>query len=189
MKKTLLIAAASLFGFAAMAQNISGHVNTTEVIQLMPEMDSVRVQVEAAQKETQETYQAMISEFQTKYQQFEQKQGSWTQSIRESKQRELQEIQQRIEDFGQSAQQDLQELQQRLQAPVYQKAMDAIRKIAAEKKLVYVFDEGSLIYVDPLQSVNITPEVRKAVGIPEGRTLEALQQELQARAQAAQGEM
>lgn len=189
MKKTLLIAAASLFGFAAMAQNISGHVNTTEVIQLMPEMDSVRVQVGAAQKETNETYQAMISEFQTKYQQFEQKQSSWTPAIRESKSRELQEIQQRIEDFGQSAQQDLQELQQRLQAPVYQKAMDAIKKIAADKKLVYVFDLNSVVYVDPAQSIDITPEVRKEVGIPEGRTLEALQQELQALAQAGQTEM
>ena len=189
MKKALFLAFASLLPVAAMAQTVSGHVNTTEVIQLMPEMDSVRIQMDAAQKETQETYQAMLSEYQTKGQQYQQKAATWTQSIKESKERELAEIQQRIEDFAQTAQQELQEMQQRLQAPVYQKAMDAISKIAKDKNLVYVFDLNSVVYVDPAQSVDITPDVRREVGVPEGRTIEALQQELQARAQASQAEM
>ena len=46
-----------------------------------------------------------------------------------------------------------------------------------------------MIYIDPAQGVNLTPEARTALNIPEGRTIETLQAELQARAQAAQGMM
>ena len=159
MKRIILIAAAALVSFAATAQDFKfGYVDFTEVIQLMPEMDSARVQIDAASAEAQETYQAMVEEFQSKYQQFEQKQASWTPAIRESKAAELQQIEGRIQEFQQAIQQDLQQLQ------------------------------NSLLYVDPAQGVNLTAEARKALNIPEGRTLETLQQELQAKAMAAQAQ-
>ena len=49
-----------------------------------------------------------------------------------------------------------------------------------------VLEKGSLLYIDPAQMIDLTPEARILVGIPEGRTLEMLQAELQAKAQAAQ---
>ena len=51
-----------------------------------------------------------------------------------------------------------------------------------------VFEKNSLLYIDPAQGVNLTPEARVALNIPEGRTLETLQQELQAKAMAAQAQ-
>ena len=186
MKKMLFVAVASLFATAAFAQNVTtGHVNTTELIQLMPAMDTVRTQLDNAQKETYETYQAMIDEYQTKAQTFQQKQASWTTAIRESKQRELNEIGNRIQEFQETANQELQQMQQTLQAPIYQKVNEEIQKIAKDKKLAYVFDVNSVIYVDPAQSIDLTPELRVILGIPEGRTLASLQEELQAKAAAA----
>jgi hypothetical protein len=41
------------------------------------------------------------------------------------------------------------------------------------------------LYLDDKQTVDLTQEARKALNIPEGRTLESLQKELQAQ-QAAQ---
>jgi hypothetical protein len=46
-----------------------------------------------------------------------------------------------------------------------------------------------MLYMDPAQGINLTPDARKALNIPEGRTLESLQAELQAKAQAAQAQM
>ena len=43
-----------------------------------------------------------------------------------------------------------------------------------------------MLYIDPAQGVNLTVEARAALNIPEGRTLETLQAELQAKALAAQ---
>ena len=189
MKKIVLIAAAALFTIAASAQDLKfAYVDFTEVIQLMPEMDSARVQIDAAGAEAQETYQAMVEEFQSKYQQFEQKQASWTPAIRESKAAELQQIEGRIQEFQQAVQQDLQQLQNTLQSPIYDKAQKTVNELAKAKGLAMVFEKNSLLYIDPAQGVNLTPEARVALNIPEGRTLETLQQELQAKAAAAQAQ-
>ena len=187
MKRIILIAAAVFVSLAASAQDFKfGYVDFTEVIQLMPEMDSARVQIDAASAEAQETYQAMVEEFQSKYQQFEQKQASWTPAIRESKAAELQQIEGRIQEFQQAIQQDLQQLQNSLQAPIYEKAQKAVNELAKAKGLAFVFEKNSLLYVDPAQGVDLTAEGRVALNIPEGRTLETLQAELQAKAMAAQ---
>lgn len=187
MKRILLIAAMTIVSLSAAAQNITfGFVDYTELVQLMPEMDSARVQIEAASAEAQETYQAMMEEYQTKAQQFQQKQASWTPAIRESKAAELQQIEYRIQEFQQAIQQELQQTQQTLQAPIYDKAQKVVTDLAKGKGLSFVFEKSSMLYIDSAQGVDLTPEARKALNIAEGRTLESLQQELQAKAQAAQ---
>jgi len=187
MKRMILIAATVLVSFAATAQDLKfAYVDFTEVIQLMPEMDSARVQIDAASVEAQETYQAMVEEYQTKAQQYEQKQSTWTPAIAQSKANELQQIMGRIQEFEQAIQQDLQQLQNTLQAPIYQKAQQAVNDLAKANGFAAVFEKASLLYIDPAQLTDLTPEARKVVNIPEGRTLETLQAELQAKAQAAQ---
>ncbi len=187
MKKIFLIAAMAMISLAASAQNITfAYVDYAELVQLMPEMDAAREQIEAASVEAQETYQAMMEEYQTKAQQFQQKQASWTQAIRESKAAELQQIEYRIQDFQQAIQQELQQTQQTLQAPIYEKAQKAVTDLAKAKGVAFVFEKSSMLYIDPAQALDLTPEARKALNIPEGRTIESLQAELQAKAQAAQ---
>ena len=152
----------------------------------MPEMDSVRVQLEAQEKETYETLGAMYEEYQTKAQQFQQKEATWTPAIRESKENEIMEIQARLEQTQQSLQQELQELQNSLQAPIYEKAQNTINELAKAKGVAAVFEKSSLLYVDAAQLIDLTPEARTALNIPEGRTLETLQAEMIAKQQAAQ---
>ena len=190
MKRIVLIAAMAVISFAATAQSLKfGYVNYTELVQLMPEMDSVRVQIEAQEKETYETLGAMYEEYQTKAQQFQQKEATWTPAIRDSKLKELQEIEARFQESQQIFQQELQQMQQMLQASVAEKAQATITELAKAQGLAFVLEETQMLYIDPVQGVNLTPEARKALNIPEGRTLESLSAELQAKAQAAQGMM
>ena len=183
----ILTAGMLCMSLAVSAQNITfAYVDYTELVQLMPEMDAAREQIEAASVEAQETYQAMMEEYQSKAQQFQQKQASWTQAIRESKAAELQQIEYRIQDFQQAIQQELQQTQQTLQAPIYEKAQKAVTDLAKAKGVAFVFEKSSMLYIDPAQAIDLTPDARKALNIPEGRTIESLQAELQAKAQAAQ---
>ena len=96
-------------------------------------------------------------------------------------------IEERLQQTQQSLQQEMQQLQQSLQAPIYEKAQNAVNEIAKAKGLSVVFEKNSLLYFDPSQGVDLTPEARLMLNIPEGRTLASLQAELQAKAQAAQG--
>ena len=183
MKRILLIAAAaSMFSLAATAQTKFAHVNFGELVQLMPEADSAMVQLEAANNEAQETYNSMVSEFQSKYDQFEQKQATWTPAVRESKQKELMDIQTRVQEFQQAIQQDMNQLQNTLMAPIYQKAQEVVTNLAKEKGVIYVYDMSSLLYIDESQSINLTAEARERLNIPADKTIESVMAARQAQA-------
>ena len=63
-----------------------------------------------------------------------------------------------------------------------------VTELAKAHGLAFVFEETQMLYIDPAQGVNLTAEARTALNIPEGRTLETLQQELMAKAQAGQAQ-
>ena len=184
MKRIVLFAAMAFVAVTGFAQPKFAHVNFTELVQLMPEADKARETMSASQKEASDTFQSMYEEYQTKVTQYQQKSASWTPAIKESKEKELAGIQQRLEEFNQTIQQELQQQQQQLMAPIYQKAQETVNTIAKAGGYIYVMDQSTFLYLDPAQSVDITPQARKALGIPEGRTLESLQAELQAAAEA-----
>ena len=187
MKKILLIAALGFVSVAGFAQKFA-HVNFQELVTLMPEADKAREVVAASSKEAQETYQSMVEEYQSKYTQYTQKASTWTQAIKESKEKELGEISQRIQEFEQSIQMELQQQQQELMAPIYEKANNTLQDLAKKGGYIYVFYISTALYVDPAQSTDLTPACRKALNIPEGRTVEQLQKELEAQAQAQQAQ-
>ena len=134
MKKLIVIALAAFATFTLSAQTL-GKVNFNELVMLMPEMDTAREAINASQKEAEETYSAMVEEYQGKMNQYQQKQASWTAAIRESKERELMEIQNRIQEFQQSISQELQQQQNQLTAPIQEKAAKAVNEIAKAKGL------------------------------------------------------
>ena len=183
MKKILAIAAMALLTLAASAQKL-GRVNFTELYQLAPEADAAREQINAMQNEAQETFSSMVEEYQTKANQYQQKSATWTTAIKEAKEKELVDIQNRIQEFQQTISQELQQKQAELMNPIMEKAQKAVQDLAKAQGLAAVFDSSSALYFDETAVVDLTPAARKALGIKEGRTLEQLQQELQAAAQA-----
>ena len=189
MKRIILIAAMVVASVAASAQDFKfAYVDLTEVVQLCPEMDQARATLEENQKTNEEILMGMYEEYQTKGQQFQQKASTWTPAIRESKEREIMDLQSRIEQTQQSLQQEMQQLQNSLFSPIYEKAQNAVNELAKAKGVALVFEKTSLLYVDPAQGIDLTPEARKALNVPEGRTLEDLQKEQMAKAYAAQNE-
>lgn len=181
MKKIFVIAIASLMAFTAGAQKI-GRVNFNELVMLMPEMDAARETIAASQKEAEETYAAMVEEYQGKVTQYQQKNASWTAAIKESKEKELMDIQNRIQEFQQNISQELQQQQSQLVAPINEKANNAVKEIAKAKGIDVLFDASQAIYFSDAV-IDLTAEARKALGIPDSRTVESLQAELAAQAQ------
>jgi outer membrane protein len=153
---------------AAFAQNYKfGHINTQELIVLMPERDSAQVKMETITKDLQEQIQAMQLELQTKYTTYQQKQATWTAAILEAKQKEIQDLSVRSEEFQRTAQEELQRAQQQLLQPVIQKATKAIEKVAKQEGFTYIFDisTGVVQYFNPEQSIDILPLVKKELNI------------------------
>ena len=185
-KKETVLAVSALAAVSAFAQPKFAHVNSTELVQLSPEMDKARETMNAASNEAQETYQAMVDEFNSKMSTYQSKGSTWTDATRQSKEKELTDIQQRIQEFSQTVQAELQQQQEQLMQPIYQKVNETVQDLAKKGGYIYVFDIQSLVYVDPAQSTDLTPDARKALNIPADRTLESLAAELQAQQAAAQ---
>ncbi len=147
------------------AQQKLAHINSNELLEMMPGMDSVQIKVEQYAKELQDTYMTLVTEFQNKSQEFEANQATFSDLIRQSKQRELENLRERIIEFQEMAEQDLMDHENKMLNPIIEKARKAIADVAEEKGYTYVLDSGmgSVLYSAP--SENIMSEVKAKLGI------------------------
>ena len=152
-----------------------GHINTQEVIALMAETDSANVQLERYGKELDEVLQGMDAEFRKKYEEYVQKQKDWLPAVLEHKEKELAEIQQRLQQYNQNAQREFEQKRSELFAPVFQKAREAIDKVGKANGFTYIFDTsvGSLVFINDNTSISVLPMVKQELVIPADKTLPA----------------
>ncbi|MDR1225423.1 MAG: OmpH family outer membrane protein [Prevotellaceae bacterium] len=168
MKKVLLVAAAVVTTLSASAQGFKfGHVNGAEVVALMPERDSAEAKFLAYVKDLEEQVELMQVEYNNKLQTYQQKAKGWSDAIREAKEKELQDLAQRVQEFQATAQQDLQKRQSELLRPVIEKAANAVKKVGKDNGFTYIFDvsNAAVAYWDAAASVDIMDLVKKELNI------------------------
>lgn len=158
----IVLAAGSL---SAQTDAKLGYVNSSEILQKIPGRDTLEQKLKDYRKGLEDQINAMMVEYRNKLQKFEQNKGSMSQLIRQSKQSELSDLEQRIQSFRQTADMDLQNKQQELFNPLIKKVQDAIKRVSEENGYTYVFDVsmGSLLYYE--KGDNIQPMVEKELGI------------------------
>ena len=154
LRSIVLTAIIIAAGLTANAQKMA-HINLDSLLSLMPESKSAKQAGQEYYKQLEGTVTAMQNEFQTKYQDFTQNQQSYTDLIKQTKEKELNELNQRIQEFQVSAQQDLQKKNESLSKPIYDKAKKAIDQVAKENGYKYVFDtsSGIVLYSEPSDDI------------------------------------
>ncbi len=170
MKKrfSLILMAIMLMGsIAVQGQQTTkfGHIDTNELLRMMPGREAATQEMERYTRELEAQYVAMQTEFQNKYQEYLEKQATFSDLIRQARERELQNLQERIVDFQEVAQQDLMDKERSLLSPIIEQARTAITEVAKEHGFTYVFDTstGTLLFWEAGE--NIMPMVRKKLGI------------------------
>lgn len=170
MKRILFISiavAAILFSSNSMAQNLKfGHINGQELITLMPERDSAEAKLKAYGADLTEQIEQLYVEYNNKAQNYQQRRNTLTDAIREQREKELSDLEQRIREFEATAQQDYQRMQGEMMQPLMEKADAAIKKVAKANGFIYIFDisAGGVVYFSD-SSVDILPLVKKELGI------------------------
>jgi len=161
---TIMFIAISLTSFAQTRMKI-GYIDSNELLTLMPERDSAKTKLEAHAKTLERQLITMSTEFENKYQEFIAQQATMSELIRQTKTKELQELQMRIENFQQSAQEDLERQEMMLLNPIVEKAKKAIEDVAKENGFTYILDvaSGALLFYE--QGDNILPLVRKKLNL------------------------
>lgn len=171
MKRLFLVfSIIGLISFSGMLQAQNqlkiGYINSQELIQAMPESDSAQAKIQRHAKQLQDQMEQMQVEFNNKYENYISQADGMSDLIKQTKETELQEMNQRIQQFQSTAQDDLQNTRQKLFKPILDKANKAIADVSKENTFTYVFDvsSGALIYQSD-SAINIMPLVKKKLGL------------------------
>lgn len=169
-KLTWVLASAAAFlliGTGSASAQKFGYLNSQELLSAMPETDSVQQKVIDLSKELEEQFTAMRTEYTTKAQELANNLSTMSETIRKQKEKDIFDLQTRLEEFQQSAQQEIQAKQLEWLKPVIEKAQGAIAKVAKEQALTAVFDLSSnaLVYYNESQMINLLPLVKQSLGI------------------------
>lgn len=162
MKKIILMLAMVL-PMLASAQKI-GHINSQELLASMPELKIMQAKLDTLANQYELQYANMQEEFNKKAADFQANYSTMTEGVRQFRQQELAEMEQRIQLFGQTAQKDLAAKQQEFLQPVQKKMLDAIKKVGAAQGCTYVFDSMATLYIAD-DALDLMPLVKKELGI------------------------
>lgn len=168
MKKVLVIAAlvlTSTFGTLKAQTQKLGHINSMELMQMMPGVKEANESLEKYQTDLEDALKTMYQEYQTKAGDYEAKKNLMNDIVREQKEKELGQMQANIQDFQQTAQDKIQAKKEELLAPISKQAEDAIKAVAKENGYTYIFDTsmGMVIYFP--DSNDIIDLVKKKLNI------------------------
>ncbi len=157
----------TVFALSSSAQNLKfGHIDLQALVQLMPERTAAEEEFGKFQGEIEDVFGEMQQNYQQKLTELEGLGEEASEVRRNAKIAELQELQQRIQNYQMSAQQQLQQKQAELLTPVFDKAEAAIEEVAKEQGLIYVFDVGpQVVLYKSNQSIDILPMVKQKLGI------------------------
>lgn len=165
--KTLLIAVALVFGASAFAnaQSKVAHINSQELIEQMPAYTSAMAQLEKLKTTYDADIKDMLTEAQATMQRYETEAPTKTDEENQRRALELQQTQQSIAKYRQNAMQQLQQKEVELLKPVYEKAREAIQKVAREKGFDYVLNSTTGMGVIMADGYNLMPDVKAELGI------------------------
>lgn len=167
LKKILLAVAVALPMFGASAQSLKiGIVDTDAVIQAMPESTEAQKKLADTSKKYEDQYAMLGEELKRLYDEYQNLGENELAAIRERKAQQIQETQQKVQNFEQTAQQDLQRIQMELMSPIFQKLKTAVEAVGKEGgfSMVQTYNpQLTLYYADPV--VDITPMVKAKLGI------------------------
>jgi len=155
--------------YTANAQKMA-HINLDSLITLMPESKTAQAAVQDYSKQLEQQITAMQTELQTKYQTYQTDSPNMAEVVKASKEKELNDLNQRIQDFQQQAQTDYQRKSAELSKPVYEKAKKAVDAVAKENGFKYVLDTSTGMVIYSEQSDDIIGLVIKKLGITPGAT-------------------
>ena len=159
---TLMVAASTAW---AQSNLKIGYIDSQALIELMPEKDSVEAELIAYQRSLEEQIGAMYVEYQNKVSDYTNNVDGMSAIIKQTKEREIGDLETRIQEFQQSAEMDFSNKQQELFEPLINKAKDAISDVARTNGFTYILDAsmGTVLFYE--KGEDILPLVRAKLGL------------------------
>ncbi|MDR2962909.1 MAG: OmpH family outer membrane protein [Bacteroidales bacterium] len=170
MKNILKITCLALLFAVPTAVNAQkfAHINFEQLVEAMPEKATSLATLQKEYGEVKNLIEEMSVDFNKRVAEAQKTYESLSPSAKQLLEQDLQETQQRIQNFQMNAEQQLTARREELLSPILDKAEAAIKKIAEREGFIYVFDvsKGSqVLYYNPKLSTDVMPLAKKELGI------------------------
>ncbi len=164
-----LLTAAALAAPAAHAQTALkiGYTSVEYVLAQMPEAKQIESELKTYNGQLEAQLKSKTTELETKYKAYQQGEATMTELVKADKQKELQSLNQSIQEFQRSAEQSLQQKQQALLKPALDKLQKNIDLVADENGYTYVLnsDGASPVLLHGPKNGDISDLILKKMGI------------------------
>lgn len=168
MKKIIFLLAIALSaGFTQVQAQTNapklGYLNSQELLNLMPESDKADTALAQYMSSLEMQIRTLAQEGQQKLQEYQAQRDNWTDAVRETKEKDLNDLQNRLQEFQMNAQDSVQAKRAELFQPILEKAQKAIQDVGKEGGYDYIFDGSQLLYANDAD--NLLPKVKTKLGI------------------------
>lgn len=145
-----------------------GHIDSQQLLMAMPESDSAQKQLQRIAKDYESTLEELQVELNGKFEKYQKELDTMSPLIRSTRESELNELNERIQNFQAQAQQEIERQRIELFRPIQERAKKAVDDVAKENGFTYIFDigpgVGAVVYSAP-ETEDILPKVKQKLGI------------------------
>lgn len=126
-----------------------GHIDSNTIMSIMPEKVTVENQLKDFEAQLETELRAMMTEYQTKITDYQNNLATMSNLIKQSKEKEITDLQTRIQEFQQNADAEFGDKRVELLTPVINKVKKAIEDVGKENNYTYIIDSatGVLLHV------------------------------------------
>lgn len=109
----------------------------------------------------------MQDEFQKKYEEYQKEQANLLDNVRQRREAELQDLQQRMQQSYDDNQRALGQAQQEKIGAIQEQVLAAVKKVGEGGGYVYIVDTstGAIPFINTQLSTDVTDQIKKEVGI------------------------
>ncbi len=164
--KKILLAILLMAPLSIFAQKFA-HFDLTQIIPNMKEYTAAQEELQKLQKQFEDDLKLMQDELQKKGEDYEKQKANLLDNVRQRRETELQELYNRLQTTFQDNNKILSETEQAKMQEIQKLVLDAVKKVGEAGGYVYIVDisTGAIPFVSPTLSTDVTPEIKKALGM------------------------
>lgn len=160
MKKVLFLAIFFLMSQAAFGQLKIGYVDSDAIMDKLPDAQDAQQKLDALIKDWQDELNRMEQEWKTKYDDYEKRKLIMSDQTRANTESELVKMEERMNDYRQKrfgTNGELFQKQEELMKPIQNRVFNAIKMVAEDEDLDFVFDRsGDILFLYAKEKFDIT---------------------------------
>lgn len=166
---TCLLSFLLAFGLNAQSEPMVpkfGNIDMAQLFKLLPESKTIENELAQIKAAYDNEIQKMGEDYQIKVSDFVAVQQTLDPNIAEARAQEIEQLQQRIQQFREKAAQSLREKREALTAPLIERVSQAIQTVGDKYGYTYIFDlkQAGIMYFSPQQCDDVFPLVKAELG-------------------------